>query len=263
MAINMLIRVALAAAGSCPEASRESNWSSPVVLEQNMLMLRYRVDQTASVLHILLHANTSHWFGLGFGEPSSGHMKGADLVTISTRGGVLSASDRYAGFAPSNHVEGTLSGYIGLTAIMDIRNDWTVESASRSEGETVVHVSRALDTGDLQDRGVGSGPVRVLWAIGMTDEVSYHHGHRGSTLVRFLPDETHTDGHSPGLPDHDGQWEIRLSNYTVPRQHTTYACQSFEFVTSGDRHVVATAFLLPACLPDANLLLTCGAPTTS
>ena len=152
-----------AGAADCPPQS--SKWSPPVVLVRNVLALRHRVDQLGAELHILLSANTSHWFGLGFGEPSSGHMKGADLVTIvptsTTTGGQVTAEDRYASFAPSNHSEGSRSGYVGLTALLDSRNDWTIESASQSEGETVVHLSRALDTGDEQDRNIGSGPVRL------------------------------------------------------------------------------------------------------
>ena len=97
----------------------------------------------------------------------------------------------------------------------------------------IVYITRALDTGDQQDRVVKPGPRRVIWSHG-TGSVAYHGSNRGATKITFMG-----GGSERQFPTTDGSWIRRMSNYTVPAQTTTYACQSFEFPTDVDRHIVA------------------------
>jgi DUF971 family protein len=49
-----------------------------------------------SVFHLRLEALTTGWLGFGFAEPTSGHMKGSDLLTTSVVNGVVRIEDRHA-----------------------------------------------------------------------------------------------------------------------------------------------------------------------
>ena len=46
-------------------------------------------------------------------------------------------------------------------------------------------------------------------------------------LVTFI-----TGGAQRAFPSYDGSWKRLFSDYKVPKQTTTYACQSFDFPTT-------------------------------
>ena len=114
-----------------------------------------------STLHLRLKARTTGWLGFGFGEPTSGHMKGADMMTAYVTGPTVHLHDRYADFAATDD---TGYKYAGLTAKEDKHNDWTLVSGYEAQGLTEVWATRALITGDAQDRAIRAGRTRVIWA---------------------------------------------------------------------------------------------------
>ena len=155
-----------------------------------------------STLHLRLIGLTQGWLGFGIAEPTSGHMKGSDLLTVAVVGGTVVADDRYAVFAPTTYnADGTFqNGYMGLDAVKDTSNDWTIVQGSEANGVTDVYVTRELDTGDTQDRVIASGLNRIVWAYSTTtDGVAYHGSTRGSTSAVFFGAATASndfDGHT-------------------------------------------------------------------
>ena len=193
-----------------------------------------------SVFHLRLEALTTGWLGFGFAEPTSGHMKGSDLLTAAVVNGVVRIEDRHALFAPTTYsvAGGHVNGYSGLTAVVDVHADWTVVAGSEENGKTFVWVTRPLVTGDQQDRDIVSGVNRIVWAWDTTDVVAQHTagGRRGASTMVFFG----TEAVGTAFPTtYDGVWTRRFSNYTIPTRITTYACQSFTFPVDASRHIVA------------------------
>ena len=170
------------ATASCPSTS---GWSAPVVLDASIAFsMAHKV--VGSTLHLKLSSSHTGWLGFGFGERTSGHMKGSDLVTARIVNGVVNVEDRHATFVGSGYSEanGTrcLSGsclYPGLTAEVDAQQDWTIISGSYHNNTQEFIISRLLNTTDKQDRAIVAGVTRTLWAWGAGDTVGYHSGNRG------------------------------------------------------------------------------------
>ena len=144
------------------------------------------------------------------------------MVTAYVAGDKVHVQDRFALFAPTLD---TGYEYSGLTASLDAHNDWSIVSGSEDDGVTDVHLTRALKTGDSQDREIIPGPQRVVWAWGSADAVGYHGSRRGAGLVTFLNSANGSVAARP-FPKFDGVWEGRFQAYVMPAQVTTYACQS-------------------------------------
>ena len=216
----------------CPSVG--DGWTTSTLDASISYVVHHKV--VGSVLHVRLSAATTGWLGFGFAEPSSGHMKGADMVTAAVVSGDVRAEDRYADFAATTYAPSTsyANGYAGLTAALDTHDDWTIVSGSELGGTTEVWLTRPLVTGDYQDRDVVSGPNRIVWAWSGADSVSYHGSNRGSGMITFFGSAASAD-----IPANDGSWKLHMDAYTVPQQITTYACQGFALPTDRERHIVA------------------------
>jgi hypothetical protein len=53
-------------------------------------------------------------------------------------------------------------------------SDWVALQGRQVDGCTSVLLKRKLITGDQQDRDVVPGSMKLLWAYGTSDAVSYH-----------------------------------------------------------------------------------------
>lgn len=192
-----------------------------------------------STFHLRMEATNTGWLGFGFAELTSGHMKGADMVTAAIVDGAVRVEDRHATFVPTTYSSANnyVNGYTGLTATVDTHADWTVVAGGEADGRMFVWLTRPLVTGDQQDRDIVSGMNRIIWAWHPTDTVAGHTGGgaRGSSTAIFFG----TEPANSAFPAYDGKWTHRFSSYTIPTQVTTYACQSFEFPTDAERHIVA------------------------
>lgn len=231
--INFLVIVVNA--NTCPD--KGDGWETRTLNTAIDYKVHYKV--VGSVLHLQLNATSpssgGRWLGFGFAEQNSGHMKGSDIVTATIENGVVKVDDRYADFAPSGYTEQGGEQFSGLTAAIDTYQDWTVVSGIIRNGRMEIYLTRPLDTNDKQDRPILAGSRRVIWSYGGGYTVGYHGANRGATMITFI-----AGGTQRNFPSYDGSWKRRFSNYTVPKQTTTYACQSFEFPTTGsDKHIVA------------------------
>ena len=223
-------------AATCPSEDNAAGWTTSTM--DSTIGYKVHHKTVGSTLHLKLEAQhvENRWLGFGLAEQNSGHMKGSDMVTVSiTAGGKVNCEDRFATFAPSKYTEASGPSFQGLTAQEDSHQDWTIVygRVDSENGRMVVYITRALDTGDQQDRVVKPGPRRVIWSHG-TGSVAYHGPNRGATRIAFIEGGTERT-----FPTADGSWIRRMSNYSIPAQTTTYACQSFEFPTDVDRHIVA------------------------
>jgi Animal haem peroxidase/DOMON domain len=114
--------------------------------------------------------STSGWFGIGLG--ASG-MIGADVLMMKYSGGKAEVVDAKA------------TSY--ATPATDSQQDWTVVSSSQSGGNTVITVSRALNTGDSNDAAITSGNMAVLSAWDTSSSAYGYHGqNRWMGNVNFL-----------------------------------------------------------------------------
>ena len=148
----------------CPHSG--DGWHTVILDSTINYIVRHKIE--GSTLHLQLEGATTGWLGFGFGEPTTGHMKGADMVTVYVSSdGHAYAEDRYATFAPnagSNPSTGVQS-LPALTAALDTYNDYTIISGSQLDGTTSVYVTRPLDTSDTQDRVVAANAsTAVVWA---------------------------------------------------------------------------------------------------
>jgi len=194
------------------------------------------------LLHLQLEADATGWLGFGIADPNSGHMKGADLLTVSVTDGVVNVEDRYALFSASTYTEESGIGYEDLWAFEDVQQDWTVISGQETSGRTQVYVTRPLSTSDRQDREILAGESKILWSRSSqnSDKVGYHGSTRGVGMITFFDWSEGAQGQAAKFPDYDGVWEKRMANWTLPPHTTRYVCQSFEFDTSGgDKHIIA------------------------
>lgn len=117
---------------------------------------------TADRIIIKIRAPTTGWLGFGIGEYGAGAMPGGDFVICRGEGTV---EDRWA------------PGYV--TPNLDSKQDWTLHYAGQSSFETWCILSRALDTGDLQDRALEVeklvlGAVNLMFAYGSSDSFNQH-----------------------------------------------------------------------------------------
>ena len=168
----------------CPDMG--SGWTTKTLDEAVGYKVHHKVED--SLLHLYLEADTTGWLGFGFAEPTSGHMKGADMVTAAVVNGEVVVDDRYAAFAGTTYsaANNYVNGYSGLTAAVDDHADWTIVSGGEADGHTFVWVTRELVTADAQDRPVVAGMNRIVYAYGSTDAVGYHGANRGSGTEVFF-----------------------------------------------------------------------------
>jgi len=103
------------------------------------------------------------WIGVGFSESPS--MPNTDIVI----GGVNSDGSTYL-------VDTWASGR--STPSVDISQDYTFVSANESAISTTIEFTRLLNTDDTDDYELDGVARYLLWAIGGSDDISYH----GSSL---------------------------------------------------------------------------------
>jgi hypothetical protein len=53
-------------------------------------------------------------------------------------------------------------------------------------GKTFLKFSRLINTCDEQDYGIGNDTTRLIWAIGESDDISYHDARRGTHAVNLI-----------------------------------------------------------------------------
>jgi len=172
---------------------------------------------------LALQVHTIGWVGFGIAEPTSGSMRGGDIVTASVVDGVATVVDRHA----TQHA---------LPDVDDCQS-WVLVAGSEDDvqGITTIEMRRKLDTQDTQDRPILPGYTKVLWAFGENDTVAYHGLNKSPSTVRFYGDDITVEIADPGVQTID----LLNDNYVVPNATTFWSCKTFQLPFSEDVTVVA------------------------
>ncbi|GAB0493560.1 hypothetical protein MMPV_004845 [Pyropia vietnamensis] len=214
-------------------------------LEPSVASLHWTLNDSAVQLGLVITdaavvtANaTALWIGLGIGEPTSGGMLGADIVTgeFDASGQTCRLVDRHVP-SVAYPLGSTAGGGRGAYPVPDdcgTKPTWAlvgcaVEPAS---GSLTLEVSRDLAAGDpAQDRSIVAGRNIFLYAYG--DGFSHHGARRKSVAVDLTETGLAATGdvslsESGRLPsDVVASQLLTMPNYVIPTNRTEYACASF------------------------------------
>ncbi len=108
--------------------------------------------------------------------------------------------------------------------MLDDQQDYQVLSGYQNETHTVIRAKRPWKTGDEDDFDIAKDTVRVIWATGASDQLSYHEKRRGTKSVLFR-----NWANPKGLNEADYKtWDIKVNNFEIPGDNDTlYYCQVF------------------------------------
>jgi len=185
--------------------------------------LYWSVKDSDKSIHFAVEVATAGWIGFGISAGLSGSMIGADIAI---------------GWVDSQG-KGHLKDYHGQEAknglpILDKSQDYNLVGSSESNGVTVLKFTRKLVTCDKEDRSIQLGTIKVIYALGTQDVLSYHYGKRGAKSLNLLNYVKNTP------PPTTAKYFDALSrNVAVPAVRTTYWCQAMKvanLVTLSKKH---------------------------
>jgi len=265
VAFSLVLAVAaaaLAAAAAPTEALQAYN--SSATLEEPVAVLHWTLNDTSVQMALVITdpavvtaTASTLWLGIGVGEPTSGGMLGADIVTgeFATAGATTCRLvDRHV--PQVAYPLGSTAG--GGEGVFPVEDDcgtvptWALVACTiePETGTMTLEVTRDLAAGDpAQDRDIVAGRNILLFSYG--DGFGYHGPRRRSVAVDLTktgPQATgdrglEEDGRLP--PDVVASQLLTIPNYPIPTNRTEYACMSFtadlptNLTTGGRRQVVA------------------------
>ena len=197
--------------------------------------VHWKID-TDSNLHVAVATNATGWVGFGIAE--AGGMPGSDIVVFTAADNSL--TDMHA--------------LAYATPIVDTCQDWDLVNSTvdTDDGILIFEASRAVNTGDLQDREVkdDSDPFtpahRVIAAWGNSENIFYHGENRTSGSIRFFQSSKSVESRKNSTSFID-----LVTNFTIPATQTTYESKCFPDwsspnpVTNGivDAHLTGISFI--------------------
>ncbi|XP_031557426.1 DBH-like monooxygenase protein 1 [Actinia tenebrosa] len=205
-------------------ADLSSEYDHFVALDPSQkIKLYWTVNQAEESISFAVEAVTTGWFGLGF-SPSTGRMKGADIVIGWVKDGKPYLTDRYG------------EGY--FVPAMDDSQDYKLISGTEKDGKTTMKFSRKIDTCDRQDYKFEGGTTRVIFAYHEEDPTSdtnmKKHSDKGSRSILLL-NFVKTSKPDPSWKKLD----VLMDNLTIPKLHTSYMCRLFRLPDfGGKKHIV-------------------------
>uniref|UniRef100_A0A8C2H7N4 Monooxygenase, DBH-like 1, like n=1 Tax=Cyprinus carpio TaxID=7962 RepID=A0A8C2H7N4_CYPCA len=150
-----------------------------------------------------LTVNTSGWVGFGF-SPKGG-MTGADIVI-----GGVGPEGRY--FTDRHAVGKSMP-------LVDQQQNYKLLSLTESDGKTVMKFQRSIGSCDENDLPITNLPMKLIYAYGQTDDITYHSNRRGTkelNLLKYMPRVN---------PPNSNFFDITMVNFTVPANQTHYHCK--------------------------------------
>ncbi|XP_073708793.1 DBH-like monooxygenase protein 2 homolog [Garra rufa] len=170
---------------------------------ENNVRLRWGFDEIQRTIMFEVTVNTSGWVGFGF-SPKGG-MTGADIVIGGVGPDGSYFSDRHAGGNAMPEV--------------DQLQNYKLLSLTESNGKTVMKFQRSIDSCDKDDLTITDLPMKLIYAYGQTDDITYHSTQRGTkelNLLKYMPQVT---------PPNSNFFDVTMVNFTVPAKHTHYHCK--------------------------------------
>lgn len=221
------------ASATAATAFDPSQYSNSTRLHATSYTLYWRTDER--YIYLGFEVRTRGWIGFGLSEPSTGSMIGSDMLVSEVTGGGVGpriVRDMYATeFAwPSEDACG---------------QDWELLAYESDVTSTYLEVARLLDTGDVaQDRAIVPGPMKIVFAWGAGNVVSYHSGQVGAHTVSFI--EPSPAGTSlVALPG--DAYAVAVAMVEVPvaaGRDYAYYCKSFELPLAAQQHHVVQVDLI-------------------
>ncbi|XP_028998061.1 DBH-like monooxygenase protein 2 homolog [Betta splendens] len=172
----------------------------------SLVSLKWGFDNVQGIMTFQLAVNTTGWVGIGF-SPNGG-MKGSDLVI----GGYGTDGSYFADY----HATGN------SRPLVDEQQSYTLLSTSETDGQTVLTFQRPLRTCDDQDVEITAQPVKLIYAYGTTDDISYHGARRGTREINLL-------NYTPRTASSSSNYLDVTVNITVPPVQTYYHCKVMSF----------------------------------
>ncbi|XP_046692570.1 DBH-like monooxygenase protein 2 homolog [Silurus meridionalis] len=175
-----------------------------VYLDSNgIVLLRWGFDMVKDTITFEVTANTTGWVGFGF-SPNGG-MAGSDILIggVGPEGGYFTDRNAAGNFMPA----------------LDQQQDSKVLYLTEANGQTVMAFQRSIKSCDKNDFFITDMPVKLIYAYGDTDDISYHKNRRGTkevNLLKYMPRST--------VPD-SKYFDMTMTNFTVPTQNTYYHCK--------------------------------------
>jgi hypothetical protein len=180
------------------------------------------------------------WLAIGFGEATSGSMRGADMAVLEFDDAGMNATltDSYAlEFA---------------RPVADTCQDYTLLGASQdtSSGFTTFEFSRPLNTGDAQDRTIGHSLIPLMYAHGndCRNSMSYHGSSRGVVFAEVLSAPEKILQAEPTDVEVLMTREYRMGNVELTADRTQYYCKAVELpvVEGADSHIIEVDNIMDA-----------------
>ncbi|XP_071773863.2 DBH-like monooxygenase protein 2 homolog [Centroberyx gerrardi] len=180
----------------------------------SLVCLKWGFNKVQGTITFALSVNTTSWVGLGF-SPNGG-MQGSDIVI-----GGVGPSGRYF---TDRHATGN------FLPPVDKEQNYTLLSLTETDGQTTMTFQRSIQSCDDDDFHITARPIKLIYAYGETDEISYHAARRGTkevNLLNYMPRAT-----LPGT----NYLNITVDNISLPATHTYYHCKVMKLPTLNGKH---------------------------
>ncbi|XP_052390511.1 DBH-like monooxygenase protein 2 homolog isoform X2 [Carassius gibelio] len=170
---------------------------------EHKVRLKWGFDEIQGTILFELTVDTSGWVGFGF-SPKGG-MTGADIVI-----GGVGPGGRY--FTDHHAVGNSMP-------LVDQQQNYKLLSLNESEGRTIMKFQRSIGSCDENDLPITNLPMKLIYAYGQTDDITYHSTQRGTkelNLLKYMPRVN---------PPNSSSFDITMVNFTVPAKQTHYHCK--------------------------------------
>ncbi|XP_068433572.1 DBH-like monooxygenase protein 2 homolog [Clinocottus analis] len=174
--------------------------------QDHMVCLKWGFDNPQGTITFELVVNTTGWVGLGF-SPNGG-MIGADIVI--------------GGVGPDGRYFADYHGKGKFMPVLDEQQSYTLLSLNESEGQTSMTFQRSILSCDFNDLPIDAQNMKLIYAYGWTDDISYHQTRRGTkevNLLNYVPRTTLTNLN---------YLSVTMDNVTIPH-NTYYHCKVMQF----------------------------------
>ncbi|XP_056150518.1 DBH-like monooxygenase protein 2 homolog [Lampris incognitus] len=163
-----------------------------------------------------LSINTTGWVGFGF-SPNGG-MAGSDIVI--------------GGTGPNGNYFNDYHATGNNFPLVDKQQSYNLLSLTEVEGQTTMTFWRSVRLCDEEDFHITSRPVKLIYAYGTTDDISYHTTRRGTkevNLLNYMPRVNIPERH---------YFNFTMDNVDIPAVHTYYHCKVMKLPKLNGKHQI-------------------------
>ncbi|XP_016353205.1 DBH-like monooxygenase protein 2 homolog [Sinocyclocheilus anshuiensis] len=103
--------------------------------------------------------------------------------------------------------------------VVDQQQNYKLLSLTESDGKTVMKFQRSIGSCDENDLPITNLPMKLIYAYGQNDNITYHSTRRGRkelNLLKYMPRVN---------PPNSSFFDITMVNFTVPAKQTHYHCK--------------------------------------